>query len=825
MHLKTVSFLFVIIILLFTACQGEDVARPAEVALRPSPVVEPTPTLAPGLPTPTVTSAEAAVFIQSDIPTVTPFPSPTPVPDVTERLAIGQRDVHNGDYDNAIANLESVLAEPGLFSPPELDEARYLLGVSLYENGRYTEAITTFNDVLTQTDPPDPTHYYLAKAYRDSGDFNAAINHYQSYLAANPDMTTYVQVAIAEAYLALGDAANAQAAYEAALAGDAHYLTLINIRRQLADTYLNAGDADAAIAQYDAMRDLAFTERTKGEMTYLAGSAALAAGQTDAGYAYFQEGVTKYPQAYESYLGLVELVEAGVPVDDFQRGLVDFYAEAYDPAIVAFQSYLDNNPETARAEAYLYLAWSYEALGDLTSALAQLDLYTAVNPADATIERGKMLARSGDAEGAVAQYQSYLADYPDGESAPFAAWWSAALAAETATAIERYQEMADNYSWHEDAPEALFQAGLLANDTGDVETAVSLWQQAVQNYPNATYGGASAVWLLRVLDESPDLVLEDDTTAVDLQTAVTQRVNSSNAVSYYPLRARDIVNENPPFAADIPFALPDAATQEALQLQAEAWLRSWLGLEAGTDVRTLSPAIANDPRLLRGQKLWLADEYELGRYELDSVRESYKDDALASYQLALFFRDLGVYRSSILAATRLFVLSEQSVFAAPKFIGQLAYPTYYADLLLPLASQYSYDPRIQFALLRQESLFESFARSGAAAQGLSQVIPDTGAFIAQRLNWPDYENEDLYKPYVGLHFGSYYLNGQLDGFDQSVHAALSAYNAGPGNAARWYEAHGDDLDAYVEFVDFAETRLYIERIYEGFVIYRFLYGT
>lgn len=120
-------------------------------------------------------------------------------------------------------------------------------------------------------------------------------------------------------------------------------------------------------------------------------------------------------------------------------------------------------------------------------------------------------------------------------------------------------------------------------------------------------------------------------------------------------------------------------------------------------------------------------------------------------------------------------------------------------------------------------MFESFARSSAVAQGLSQVIPDTGAFIAQRLNWPDYENEDLYKPYVGLHFGSYYLNGQLDGFDQSVHAALSAYNAGPGNAARWYEVHGDDLDAYVEFVDFAETRLYIERIYEGFVIYRYLY--
>ncbi|HFQ92922.1 MAG TPA: lytic transglycosylase, partial [Anaerolineae bacterium] len=190
----------------------------------------------------------------------------------------------------------------------------------------------------------------------------------------------------------------------------------------------------------------------------------------------------------------------------------------------------------------------------------------------------------------------------------------------------------------------------------------------------------------------------------------------------------------------------------------------------------------------------------------------------------LYFRDLGLYRSSILAAARLLTLSGTSVFDAPEFIGRLVYPAYYADLVVPLAEQYDFDPRLQFALLRQESLFESLARSGAAAQGLSQVIPDTGAYIAQRLNWPDYENEDLYKPYVGLNFGAYYLNQQLDAFDEQAYAALAAYNAGPGNAARWYETAGPDLDLFVETVDFAETRTYIERIFTGYAIYRALYG-
>ncbi len=65
---------------------------------------------------------------------------------------------------------------------------------------------------------------------------------------------------------------------------------------------------------------------------------------------------------------------------------------------------------------------------------------------------------------------------------------------------------------------------------------------------------------------------------------------------------------------------------------------------------------------------------------------------------------------------------------------------------------------------------------------------------------------------------------QIDAFDGTVHAALSAYNGGPGNAARWYGAAGDDIDLYVETVDFPETRSYIERIYSGYNIYRYLDG-
>ncbi len=169
-------------------------------------------------------------------------------------------------------------------------------------------------------------------------------------------------------------------------------------------------------------------------------------------------------------------------------------------------------------------------------------------------------------------------------------------------------------------------------------------------------------------------------------------------------------------------------------------------------------------------------------------------------------------------------LADLTVIETPIFIGKLAYPVNYSDLIEDEAENYSFYTLLQFDLIRQESLFESFATSYAAAQGLSQVIPDTGAYIAQSLNWPDFRNEDLYKPYVGIAFGAYYLDQQLDAFEGDVAAALSAYNGGPGNAARWFDQAGHDIDLYREIVAFSETREYIDRIYEGHTIYRFLYG-
>jgi soluble lytic murein transglycosylase len=616
------------------------------------------------------------------------------------------------------------------------------------------------------------------------------------------------------------------------------------LREKLAEMYVEDGRYEDAIAQYDAILGIAQTEATRGQITYQAGSVELLAGNSDLGYERYLVGVNEFPQAYESYQALIALIEAGYEVDQFQRGLVDFHAKAYEPAIEAFNLFIEANP-VHREDVHLFLAWSHEGVGDFSAALGQIDAYIEANtPADngtdaeetapdneitdedsedevlaqnnavvATgwIERAKLQRRAGLTEDATASYLSYLELFPEEKDAPLAAWWAAALTERSGDiegAVSLYGQLASSYPNHEDAAEALFRAGYLSWLLDDGDAAEDFWLLAVDMYPHREYGAAAWNWLNKTVSDGEIVPIHDE-------------AGIRLGEGYYSLRAQDIASETDPFEPAGGIEL-DLAKQD--QEMADAWLRQMLGLEPDVDVRSLSDTLAEDSRLIRGRKLWNLGFRAQAKRELESLRNEISDDALASYQLALFFRDLGLFRSSILAATSVMRNFEATVFEAPPFIGRLAYPVYYADLIVAESETYEYDQLLQFALVRQESLFESFATSSAVAQGLSQVIPDTGAYIAQRLGWQDYVNEDLYRPYVGIAFGAFYLDQQLEGFDGNIAAALSAYNAGPGNAARWYGQAPDDIDQFIEIIDFAETRQYVERIFSGHAIYRHLYS-
>jgi soluble lytic murein transglycosylase len=132
---------------------------------------------------------------------------------------------------------------------------------------------------------------------------------------------------------------------------------------------------------------------------------------------------------------------------------------------------------------------------------------------------------------------------------------------------------------------------------------------------------------------------------------------------------------------------------------------------------------------------------------------------------------------------------------------------------------------LTLAIARQESEFDSMARSPAGAVGMMQLLPSTAKEVAKK-NDIDYLPQNLYDPEYNMTLGSMYLQRMIDNYDGSLIMAIAAYNAGPGNVYKWVQKYGkpehtiDGAVDWIEKIPFAETRNYVQRVLENLQIYR-----
>ncbi len=795
-----------------------EVATLAEGALEPSDSAAlPTPTLLPQISADLSDGFDgsaggdalrAATPTPEFSPTPLPTPTATPILPPNELLDAGVRALELEDMGQAISYFQRLIENPDA-DPALVGLAQYNLGIALVSENRSAEAATLWTDYTTNAAAVDPAVWFrLAEIENDAA---TAEGYYLTFLQSHPELGPYIYPKLADL-----NPAKQEEYYLAGLNDVAWYRQTINIRRKLAALYLDQERYAEAVTQFDLIRTAAFTANTKGEMTYRIGETWDIAGDSSAAIESWQFGMNQYPTAYESYLGLAELVDREVPVDSFQRGLVDYHAGVYGPAIDAFNAYIAANPDNYRADTHLFMAKSLEQTGQFDEALAELNRYLALAPDNPDyigtyyLEKSAMETRSISTSFAVETLTDFIANHPEHPEIPYARWRRSVLAdrflLRPDLAIPFYEEFVRFHPTDENTSAAFLRLGLLHETSGNATAALEAWRGAAQFQDDN--GRAGLLWLIRANE-----TVDDSTPAL---AAVT-----NNPGNYYSLRVNALRTDQvdiPYQAADLRLDI-DAAAEQA---ETEAWLAEVFGLPSVSG--QLSPELAGDGRLIRGRNLWRIGERDAAKWELEALRQSYTDDPIASYQIAIEFSEIGLYRSSILAAHNVLVLAGKSVYDAPVGIGRLNYPIHYADMILPLSDEYDYDPLLHFSLIRQESLFEGFATSSAYAQGLSQIIPDTGDFVAQRLNWSDYKNADLYKPHISLIFGAYYFDQQLALFDEFYPAALAAYNGGPGNAIRWYEEAADDPDLYLETINFSETRLYLRTIYSNYQRYRYLYG-
>ncbi len=154
-----------------------------------------------------------------------------------------------------------------------------------------------------------------------------------------------------------------------------------------------------------------------------------------------------------------------------------------------------------------------------------------------------------------------------------------------------------------------------------------------------------------------------------------------------------------------------------------------------------------------------------------------------------------------------------------------AFPRGFANSVNNEASAHGIDGYLILALIRQESLFRADAESRAGARGLMQIIPDTGEEIATATGWPEYDPSVLNQPAVNLHFGTHYLERQINRFEGFIPAVLAAYNGGPHNVEVWwwYPERTLDPELWIDRIPFRETRNYVKQVIVHYALYRSLY--
>ena len=137
---------------------------------------------------------------------------------------------------------------------------------------------------------------------------------------------------------------------------------------------------------------------------------------------------------------------------------------------------------------------------------------------------------------------------------------------------------------------------------------------------------------------------------------------------------------------------------------------------------------------------------------------------------------------------------------------------------------YKVDRALIYAVTRQESRFNAYAKSHAGARGLMQLMPATASSISGTRAYRYSRRNDLYEPALNLSLGQKYLQRLLASDDISGNLFLmaAAYNGGSGNLRKWMREtdYADDPLLFIESIPAPETRDFIERVLTNLWIYR-----
>ncbi|MEX2245781.1 MAG: transglycosylase SLT domain-containing protein [Dehalococcoidia bacterium] len=710
--------------------------------------------------------------------TATPTPAPGDI-----ALADELRD--EGAFEDAINVYAAVVASSQ--SSGERQEARLEQARLLTRTRRFDEARTTLEAYVADAGAAvegTAAQFMLASTLDDIADPDGALAQYERYIAAGGAASSYAEIERAKMLARLGRSAEAEAAAEAVLNSPLDGVFKASFVLSLARAFDKAGDGQAALAWYTRATQTPGADVAEA----LTGRGALKQRIGDPTWT--GDYLTVVNSYGDSAAAPLEALDAaGVTVGSYARGYVFYRAFRNADARVALT--LAATSGDAPAAATYYLAALDEREGNLPAAIDGYGRAQQLDPA------------------------SFLADD--------ALWWRARLLEQAG----RYNEAVATYALFDFYPEsswsadARFHQGLASYRAGDYAAAATVWS-AISSEPagedNDEERLRARFWHARALIAAND----DDAGERELE-----QLRNDAPADFYALRAEVLLgdNERRDGSLDLDAGEPDWSALEDFVRDALA-PEVTPAPEATPDPATPAPVEvypSADVRWPEVDELLAVGLRAQADFLVREIIGDYAFSPPALLEITRTLHDDDRASAAARAAVTLIASLPDSPDDPPLDLLRIAYPSAFASLVEDTASEQDVPSLLLLSLMRQESFYDPDAGSPAGALGLTQVIPATGEQIAGALDIASFAPTDLFRPRVSLRFGANYLASQLAAFDANPYYALAAYNGGPGAASGAIDAAGDDVDLFVEDLEFDETRLYVKLVMENYARYRQLY--
>ncbi len=211
--------------------------------------------------------------------------------------------------------------------------------------------------------------------------------------------------------------------------------------------------------------------------------------------------------------------------------------------------------------------------------------------------------------------------------------------------------------------------------------------------------------------------------------------------------------------------------------------------------------------------------------ELEEARKTAPNSPKVNLALARHYRFKGDNVNALLALAKSYPDYAQMF---PEEMGrdewEIFYPlTNWSDIKY-WAGERNLDRYQVAGLIRQESVFNPRARSGANAFGLMQLLVPTARTMAKKYvsKTSLVTSDTLYQAPLNIELGTAFMRDQFDKFGRIEYVA-AAYNAGPNRIPTWRATLPAEIDEFVEAIPFKETRGYVQGVIRNSAQYRRLY--